>query len=1500
MVLVVPLLLLGSWGGRYLLDCLSLLSAPGVPVKLTLHTHGGVLVARADSYAIDVRRGWARLTRPKIYDPSGAALASIDYVEVTGLDALAGSHQIVRVHGSNLAARIVRLPSGRLQIQDYLPPRTNEPGRIPYQVRIDGVRARLVDLLHGQKWEQAATAPRLWVAGLGDDWVATGQATLPGIGRVDAQVQGVASRGVQIAAQTAGVRLETVYRHFVAVQLPDNPDLAKLKFGTLTAFGPVRVFVPTGRGPNLETKLQATATDVRYGDLTARRGWFRGLVTSQGAAGAVRLEGERLSLRFEGSGRFLAPRSAAGAVDLSAPDPSALPKAIAALLPPDVDFRNAAFDGWLSYRQGGRSLDLQASGIAKAASASYRNQTLQNVDVAVNGDPSRLLVNLRGARYRSRPVTAVATLDLRHRTVVGAGSAAGIDLGQLAQAFGLGGVGGLGGVEATVAGSFSHPTVSLTASGNAEYRVPNGPKLNLGNFQVAGTYADGALQLRRGLLRSGLGLITATGLAAPNRMDVRVVGRGIDLAGLDPHVGGRANLEARLTGTFQQPALSGLAEVYSLEAGGKTIPVVSSDFRVDRRMASLTNLHVLRGTGTATGRATYVFADRGVDATLTATRVQLADFLGQEFVGSVDVPELKVSGTLRHPVVAGRVTGTDLVVRGVEVKNLEVDAAASGTVVTLTQATAEAANGKVGVTGHLDASTGDGELTATATDLALDRLAPEIAEDVTLEGTGSGKATARLRHGGLAGVTGSGTIANVVVNGTEVGSGNWAASLAGDDVTGRLAVGQLDRYLDLSDLRLNLRDRTLAGRLDANRLKIEDLVQMGKRYMAGLTPTETQAVDAVHGLVSVGATFGGSLAEPNVDVSTLQATDLTYHDRPMGTLSARFDKQDRLWTVQQLALAGPLANAHVTGTAAENGPINLDGEVTGLNLQQLGLIAPGLAGQTGTADVSFVARGQTSRPEITASLDARGLLARAGQPAERSLRVSLNQISVAESQGNAGGIDVSGEYYYRGFTGDISAHTPFRYPFSIPDDQPSRATVTLAPHSLQEVASLVDGLDPKRTQGSVSGQVAAEGPINDLTFDGLIHLTADTLAASGVDTTAKNLAATLSMDKGQIRLQGSATSSRGGAVTVDANTPILDLRHLADTLEGGGLTTILGDSVAGTATFADLRVRQDFPGRTYADGRVNGTVNLGGTVGSPLLSGNLQVLGVDSVLPSLETQTREVSNPVVNPRFDLRVALGTPAHLRSSTADLYLVGGGNVSGSLAAPAVDADLSVDHGSIRLPASLVRLDPGGSLALRYNGNPANSQSSLDVDLQGRTSVTTQGATPTSVDRYDITLNVRGDLLKDSGLNLTASSDPPGLSQDQILSLLGETDVIASLGTSGRRDAQTQIRNALAGYALPVLFDPLTSPLARTLGLDYLSVEYNAFDGASVVFARPFGKGFSLQGSRQVSEPQPGFPVRYDLRLVYHPRRFRGILSNFDFSVGMDQDRPWKIAVEYGVRF
>jgi hypothetical protein len=133
-----------------------------------------------------------------------------------------------------------------------------------------------------------------------------------------------------------------------------------------------------------------------------------------------------------------------------------------------------------------------------------------------------------------------------------------------------------------------------------------------------------------------------------------------------------------------------------------------------------------------------------------------------------------------------------------------------------------------------------------------------------------------------------------------------------------------------------------------------------------------------------------------------------------------------------------------------------------------------------------------------------------------------------------------------------------------------------------------------------------------------------------------------------------------------------------------------------------------------------------------------------------------------------------------------------------------------------------------------------------------------------------------------------------------LLGQADLIEALaGSVSKLQASKELRNALAGYAVPALLSPITNAFAKGLGLDYLNVEYNPLSQVTLSFSKEIGRNLSLQGLRQVSQPLPGYRSQFDLQLVYR-LPFGKSLRRTSLSFGADQDRPWKIGLQYGFRF
>jgi hypothetical protein len=287
----------------------------------------------------------------------------------------------------------------------------------------------------------------------------------------------------------------------------------------------------------------------------------------------------------------------------------------------------------------------------------------------------------------------------------------------------------------------------------------------------------------------------------------------------------------------------------------------------------------------------------------------------------------------------------------------------------------------------------------------------------------------------------------------------------------------------------------------------------------------------------------------------------------------------------------------------------------------------------------------------------------------------------------------------------------------------------------------------------------------------------------------------------------------------------------------------------------------------------------------------------------------------IDPSFDLSYRIADVASIKSSAAEMRLSGAGTLKGKLSNLSADATLVVESGQLALPGARVKLLADGTLAFSYRADRADAKAKLIANLTGETSLTVlkNAVTP---ERYDLTIKVDGDMLGKGGsdsdaftrpgeqnqgkLVYTFPNRPADLSDVQIMGMLGRLDLINSVTQPGSNSQiEEDFRNALTSYALPNFLGGLTNRLAQNFGFEYVNVDYNAYEQASISAAKSLGSGFFLQGRRQLATPLPGQIIAYDFRLAYRPRSGPESIRNLSFSLGTDQIRPYKLSADFSQR-
>jgi len=1454
-------------------------------VRLEYATPGGPLTFEADSYKISPENGRISLQKPRVTDERGVLLASVDSVEAIGLVPKFGADQIADVRVRNLYARIERDADGKFALQRYLPTEEGEPGKVPFRVAIDTAAVDFIDASQGAVLRRRLETRQALVSGLGDDWHLRTQARIVGVGRLDLDVQQTADKAIHIGATTMGpLRADPI----LALLRRDIPRA--FDWQGISAKGRGRARIDSAGTSTFAFDLDSQAERLSAESFGAQGVTFRGLVTDRAVAGAAGGRSAGTGVRFRGSARYGLDVVAAGFAEVAAASPGALPAEVRKLLPRDIGFQNADYAGWVAYAED----RLRTYGEARVASARYQGETIGRTVAYLDADDRGIHANLPDVGLRGQRGAGLVAADFRSQALRGVANLRQVDLAAL----GVDGLRGNATVRALARGTFAKPQVDFVAVGAGGFRPEGRPEIVARSFEAAGTYANGLVSLRRSFIDSPAGLVVASGEADADGMDIDFTARGLRFDQVDSRLDGVANARGNIAGTLRNPVATGFIEAYAIEFEGEAIPVAQSNFRVTAQGARLTGFEAVRGTTFATGSFGYAFRSGRIDGAFGARDFMLADLTDEEVVGTADITQGYVSGTLENPRASLALSGKNVVVRGIKVDDLVGTAELRDGMLRVPAASASILDGTASLTATYDLDRRRGEVAMEGKGIALRDLGSELTSDVVLEGESDVSAKIALADGAIQTGTLDLSIRDLVANGAQLGNGSANLALANDFVTGGLSVGTIERYIQISDLNLSTTGGPIAGRIDAVRVPIATLTQAAGPYLQGLTYDQRTAIQQTAGEIILGATLTGEPKEPDVAVDAFEIPELRFENKVVGKVEAKGSRIGGVWDIRQASVTGPVGIASVTGRVEEEADISLDGEISNLDVEALAVFLPQIGQRKGTITLPFTVSGQTRTPTVQAALQTSGLLLSPTEDPARAINVSLDQIELTPTNGEAGRISIGGVYRWIGYQGRITATAPFAYPFGVPNDQPVEANLTVAERPLTEIAELSQTLDPRKTEGTLSGGLGIQGTLENLQAVGGLVFRGPRIGFKGVDNSIRDFEGRLSILDRKITVAATGTSSLGGSANASVEADVPGLARLIDTFASGGIDELLASPVVGTVAIDNYRHRQTFNGGTFLEGRVAGQIAVSGSVRSPLVAGDLTIRNVDTNLAGLENGQGAAMELAIDPRFDIRMNL-RDAHLRVATADVNVTGSGALQGSLSSPEARADLLLEKGSIRLPGGLVRLERDGEMRFTYDSRTGQPEAQLQVDLEGRTNIAVVNAAQTA-ERYDVYISLTGDLIRENGLNLAASSDPPGLSQDRILALLGQTELLTGLASGNRSDTEERLRNAFTSFALPAFLDPFTAQLADNLGLDYLSLDYNPFDRVSIFAVKSLNRDFSIQARRQLSQPLPGLPIRYDFRLVYRPPRLKGVLSRVNFSIGTDELRPFKLAVDYSVRF
>lgn len=1482
--------------------CFQELQGTGGSVVYRLQTPGGTVSVQAESWSVDARSGELILNEVKVFDPDQVLLASAHVLRGDGLtiDGLR-TGSLLKFSGKGVYARLEREADGKFQIERFIKVQEGPASQIPFEIELERVQVLLVDLAGSSRFVDRIKSSRVRVAGSAAAWTANGQlvSQVAGGARVEVRTN---ESGLTIKGASSSLKLTEYWKHLQTT--PESKDLDWMRKTTLASLmmnqSTFEIGLPSRGDLALRLSGLASASDVGYETYHVDKAVSQLTVTERGLSGDFNFQEKEVS--GTATAAFSWDEEQSFVLDGQASSPRGrlgLPKWALVYVPKEVDFGATTFKGQVAYKGIPRIV-----GDLDVASISYGKERVSKAIGKLIASEDHVRVEVKSAIWRNEKLAGSIGYDLKSEILKGGFRSTGVNLSNLAKDTGLKRLDGRADVVALVSGTSSKSNVELFGRGNVEFDALEGTPIT-GTFRLSGSLKGTTVELSRFAVEGQQGALTAYGTwnLDTDNLNLKFFGSGVPAEIISRDLRGSALFTGNIRGTSDRPLVNGQIELYDAIIAGQPVPVLQAAFMVDRNQVIAEDITSFRGASRITGRLAYAFATGGLNGELSADELQLSELIGDQFAGSVSTDRALIRGTLSSPVIEATLAGQRIVANGIMLDDVRAKAVLEGKIARIDDLVVRSSNGLVTGSGSLNTVTKDGLFALKADAFPLFRLNRILGEDLRINGVIDGQAVGQISKGSFTNLEAQGEFAQVRINDVPFGGGPWSLKATPSEWKGSGSLGDLNRFIEISDATYQVEARTIQASVNALGVRLQDIVRVARRSIGPndddvtsrveLPRSVIEQMDGAAGAMNTSVDLSGKLDDPDLNIRHLSIEDLALSGNPSGVIDLTAKRTKREWTLDHLTWKGGPGDLAVSGSVQEHGNLNLDGEIRGLDVDWLAQFAPVFGRFQGQSDVSFTASGKTKEPDISASYAYRSAI----DPVTNNPRRVVDSV-LRLSQGL---MAIDGTYNFEGFSGTVEGSVPFRYPFEFPRNEPITGVVRLPRRSLSSLAEYAPGLSAT-SEGEVGGLVQVSGTLDDPQVVGNAELKATSVKFNGLQTGLADVLATLDFKGESVTLQANGTSTAGGTFrTENAAMTLGDI----DGLVSGGIDRFLDSELRGSILFDRLQWLQRNPSKTPTgfelDTRLDGQIDVSGTVRNLLISTDkpLQISGTRFVMPNAFAEGGTAISGAFDPRFRVTAQFADRAKFLTSSGSFDLTGSANIGGSLIAPSVSSELFVESGQLRLPNARITLDDGGTIQAQYQVSQlGESLVRLEVNLRGRTGLTARGFGG-NVERYDISLDIRGDLLKEGGLVLTAQSSPPGLSQDEILNLLGQGEILAGRQAQGAVRFDRQLQNALTQIALPALLDSYTSQWASRLGLDYFGFEYNPFENISLTLAKGLGNGFTLQYRRQLQETN-GLPPRYDLRLFYRPPFRRDLLGRFSFSIGMDQDRPWKISVEYGFRF
>lgn len=1552
LVMWAPVTVVTIASGIYLYECAGAILSPGTGFTFDYSTPAGPLRITCENYSIDLLQQAIVAKDLKIRKEDGTLVAQVPQVIAKGIAIDDGLSPKVQLKDGEIW--INRDVKGDLDILKYLAPSKGGASEQPWQVSFKDTTVHLRDWSANGIRNDVKIASGNF-AGMGEDTEGAVQVDAVGLARATVSFK-KNNDFTLITAENVDAKIApTLTRLWAGLERKQLKPIEPLKIAEGDLSGDFKIQIPKKGKLHFQSNLVAQANSIRWEQYSADRFQFKGAVNDVGVVGKAEASYQGLIAKADGTLNYVNLPLFGGNVSVAGLTPRHLEQ-FKLKLPKDVTFGTAQASGYLTYYS--QQVGWKGSATVNSVAAYGYKAPRVDADLALKGD--QLATVLHPISVGRSVVSGKLAYNLKTQAISGSVTAPQAYASDFSKWLPESVLQSKAQLTAVVEGTISKPNVLVKGTIDPRLKLPD-RLLALHPADVVLRYDGQKVVVDRLAIQDPVGSFYATGTIDPKgAVSLRLVGNDVDLSKLSASTEGRVDLQGQVLGTVSEPRYSGKVQGFNIGYTGMPgrILAVATDFSGDRSTIKFKDIEAMDGASQITGSIGIGFENQHIGGLFAVKGIDIRDLYDGPVGGVLDLNDVVVSGTISNPLVQGSFEAKKLLAFNYAIDLAKGFVNYDGENIHVSGGSATFAKGVVdNIAGQLSVKTKNGKLSGSFEKIDLNEVSqsamrnvsesdggsepPIVASNIAIKGTTSGKFDIGIDNGVFAKFTSNGRVDDVTFNKSLIGSGDWDAGFNGENWSVNAFIGSLDEYFRIDNGSYNPRTDAIGGEFLTYQIPVQELLVAAEPSL-GLSPDGLDKLHMVNGKLGTLLQISGTTKNPTVEIPEFEISAIKLGDTNLGNFSIKGTYKDRDFTFRDGLLEGPKnaklalpfgasitlpdkfaipdGTAKVAGVYRSNGQMDIAGSIYGFPVSKFSSIAPPLQNvDVFVSSADFRVRGSAEKPvlqskvALSAGATPNGKAPQTGLLAQR-LKVNAN-VTLSPEKGpddQAIRIDTDGDFHLSTIDGRLSGKVYLNSKYEVSRTAPLDAHLKL--DGDRDVSAFFKGIDGvafgddgvKISGGFDIGKTWDNPSISgglELKTAAVRYSKVQDVIGKPIDLVLRDLSVKASIENdpksGYIVNAQTRTSSNysknNGFVALDASVALGDLKPKPN--DKGWK----GKEISGTLTAKNFGIFQSFLQGSFVQANIDtgdeGPIKIAGTLEKPRIAGDIYFSNVKTILPTLNPTKSGNETPLLDPNLDLRFFAKEPMNIKASLAEVNASGDGSLKGTLSNMKADGLLTVDSGSLTLPGGNVKLSPDGTLRLRYESTPYSNRAQLIANLHGETSLTAlkNGISP---ERYDISLDINGDLLSNSnGLSLTASSQPGDLTQDRILQLLGRTDILTSFLQSGvNSSVESELKGAFASFALPSVLNGLTNDIARNFGLDYFGVDYNVFEQASVSFVKRLGSDFYFQGRQQLFQPLPGQPLAYDFRLSYRPRRGPNAIRALSFSIGTDQLRPYKLSIDF----